>query len=555
MEQNEQQPAAAAGAPSDAPPPEMAPEAQFAEAMLSESALSEVVSPDVLPPEAQLSTVLSPEAPLPRGSARNQGYIRRVVGATFHYGLGQALPQVIRFLLLPVFTRILTPAEYGFIDLSNKFGAFLMTPMRMGVPGAVTRFYYDYPEGPSLKDYVTTVAWFVLFCSGAVALAALVIGPWALGHLLPGLPFIPFAVLSILSGLLYCNLELQNRLVQAREQASYAARLNIGRASISISLAVVFVVVLHWGAAGLLSAEVASYGVLALVAAHYLRPELKGRFRWPMLRSSLAYGAALLPGDFAGSLTPLVTQGILANVKSMAAAGVLTVASKFAQPLTILAYAFSAAFNPIYFSMRKEGTAAGLQRLAVTARNVWALAIFGALGVALLGPSLIVFMMPANYHEAGALLPILVVSFLGMIINSLFGCEIYYSKQTWWVPFIVYSSAAVDVTVSALTVSRYGAAGVAWGASARAITNSLLFAVISLRLVKIPHQWFSLLRITLCGVAAACALFWMSRQGGIAEFAVGVLGVVAFPILLWVTGDSSVRDGLHLVRRQMAKVF
>ena len=222
------------------------------------------------------------------------------------------------------------------------------------------------------------MAWFVLLCSLAVGLAALAIGPWSLGHLLPGLPFVPFAVLSIVSGLLYCNLELQNRLVQAREQASYAARLNIGRASISITLAIVFVVVLHWGAAGLISAEVASYGVLALVAAYYLRPELKGRFRMPMLRSSLAYGVAMLPGDFVGSMTPLVTRGILAGVKSVAATGVLSVATKFAQPLTILAYAFQAAFNPIYFSMRKEETAASMQRLAVTARNVWALAIFGS---------------------------------------------------------------------------------------------------------------------------------------------------------------------------------
>jgi O-antigen/teichoic acid export membrane protein len=541
--------------PAFADEPPKSPEAQFAEAMLPEMAMPDMASPESLPPEAQLSTVLSPETTLPAGSARNQGYIRRVVGATFHYGLGQALPQIIRFLLLPVFTRILSPKEYGFIELSTSFTGFLMTPMRMGVPGAVTRFYYDYPEGPSLKDYLTTVAWFVLLCSLAVALAALAIGPWLLGRLLPGLPFVPFAVLSIVSGLLYCNLELQNRLVQAREQASYAARLNIGRASISITLAIVFVVVLHWGAAGLLSAEVASYGVLALVAAYYLRPELTGRFRWPMLRSSLAYGVAVLPGDFVGSLTPLVTRGILAGAKSVAATGVLSVATKFAQPLTIVAYAFQAAFNPIYFSMRKEDTAEGLQRLAVTARNVWALAIFGALGVALLGPSLIVFMMPADYHAAAALLPILVVGFLGTVITSLFNPEIYYSKQTWWVPIIVYSSAAVDVTLSSLLVGRYGAAGVAWGTSARLMATSLLFAIISLRMVKIPHQWFSLLRITLCGAAAGSTVLWISRAGGIAEIGVALLGVVLFPVLLWVTGDTSIREGLHLCRRQAAKVF
>ena len=36
------------------------------------------------------------------------------------------------------------------------------------------------------------------------------------------------------------------------------------------------------------------------------------------------------------------------------------------------------------------------------------------------------------------------------------GPEIFYSKQTWWVPVVVYSSAAVDVTVSTLTAATYG---------------------------------------------------------------------------------------------------
>jgi len=531
-------------------------EALFAEAMLPAASLPDMASPETLPPEAQLTTVLSPETALPIGSSRNQGYIRRVVGATLNYGLGQSIPQVVRFvLMIAVFTRILSPKDYGIIELANYFSGFLLMPMRWGVPGAVTRFYYDYPEGPSLKDYVTTIAWFVLICSVAVALAAFAIGPWLLGHLIPGLPFVPFAVLSILSALLTCNSELQNRLVQAREQSSYAARLNLGRASISIVLAVTFVAVLHWGAAGMLSAEVASYGVLSLVAAYYLRSDLTGRFRRPMLRSSLAYGAAMMPGDFADSLTPLVTRGILTKVDSLDATGVLGIATRFTQPLTILAVAFQTAFNPIYYSMRKESTAAVMHRLAVTARNVWALAIFGALGVALLGPSVIVLMLPSDYHAAAALLPIMVVRFLGMVMACLFAPEIYYSKQTWWVPVIAYSAAAMDVTVSALTVGRFGAAGVAWGTSARVVTSALLFAIISMRLVKIPYPWFSLLRISLCGAAAASALIWISYKGGIAEIGIGVLAIGLFPILLWMTGDSSVREGLHLLRRQVAKVF
>src|SRR5262249_9549520 len=121
--------------------------------------------------------------------------------------------------------------------------------------------------------------------------------------------------------------------------------LNIGRASISIALAILFVVVLRTGVIGMLAAEVVSYGLLALVAIYYLRSELRGRFRRSMLRSSLAYGWGMMPSDFVGGLTPLVTKGVLTGVASAAATGVLGLAVRVSQPLNLIGLAFQTAYN------------------------------------------------------------------------------------------------------------------------------------------------------------------------------------------------------------------
>ncbi len=425
---------------------------------------------------------------------QQRGMTRRIVEGTFLYGIGQSLPQVVRVILMvTVFTRILTPADYGVIELANRFAAFVMTFMRLGVPGAVTRFYFDFTEGEPLRNYVTTVGWFLLWCSLAVGGVALAVWPWVSAHWLPGLPLFPWAFLAVVGGIVYVNMELQNRLVQAREQAGYQARLTIVAPAVSIVLALLFVVVLRQGPLGMYAAEVASFGGLGLIAVWYLRPELQGRFKRPMLRSSLVYGSAQIPGDIVNSLTPLVTQGFLANVGSTAATGVLSVAVKFTQPLTILTNAFQTAYNPIYFSVRKEATPESLDRLATTARSVWMVAVFCALGTALLGPSVILLVLPKSYHAGAAVVPILVIAFLGQAASTVFGPEIYYSKKTWLVPIVVYTSAFVDVIVSILTAKRYGAIGVAWGMSARMVTTALLAGIFSSWLVTIPHAWFSYL--------------------------------------------------------------
>jgi O-antigen/teichoic acid export membrane protein len=486
---------------------------------------------------------------------KRRGFARRVIGSTFNYGLGNIIPKLIRFPLTLLFMVVIKPQGFGFIDLSNKVSGFLASAMKLGVPGAVTRFYFDYSEGPSLRDYVTTVMWFVIGCTLSVALVAVLIGPFVLRHLIPDLPFVPYVVLGILSALLLSITEMQDRLVQAREQSGYAARLAIGRTVIYVGVAILFVFGLKLGAEGVLSAEVASFGVLAVVAVRYLRADLRGKIRRPMVKSSLAYGMALIPGDLVGNFTPLVTQGILANARSISSSGLYAAGWRFAQPQLLLVAAFQTAFNPIYFSMRKESTKAGMRTLADTARNLWALAIFIAIGVALVGPWLFIHLTPRDYHPAMPLIPIFSVYFLGSVIYGLTVPELFYSKQTWWFPVFIYTSAAIEILVTALTARKFGPVGVGCASTARMLSNAVFVAVISRRLIKIPYCWFDLLRITICGLLVASTIFWMPWHHGLLEVAIGVAAVALFPLLLLISGDPSVREGWRLGRRILSRML
>jgi O-antigen/teichoic acid export membrane protein len=510
--------------------------------------------------DASQGVTLAPSVPATDSAAvdsvgrapQAKGMARRLVGGTFNYGLGQFIPKFVSLLLVPVYTRLLSPTDYGYMDNAIAFGGFVMSLMRQGVPGAVARFYYDHDEGPSLRDYVTTVAWFLLGSSLVVGLVALVVCPWIIAALIPGLP-LPFAFLAILSGIAFVNSELQSRLVQAREQSGYQARLNVARASVSITLVILFVIVLRTGVIGMLAAEVVSYGLLALVATYYLRSELRGRFRGSMLRSSLAYGWGMMPADFVGALTPLVTKGILTGVASAAATGVLGLAIRVTQPLNLLGIAFQTAYNPIYFSVRKEATATGLERLAVAARNVWTAAVGCAVAAALLGPPLVVLVTPATFHPAAPLMPILAIGFLGMMAYNLLGPEIFYRKRAWLLPVIVYGSAAVDISVSVLTVRTYGAVGVAWASTGRLLVTAVIAGIISCRLIRIPYPWFSFARSTLCGLLAAVPLLLLGPSNPWISLVDGLAGVAAYIVLLRLVRDPSIDEAVSFVRKTLRR--
>ena len=115
---------------------------------------------------------------------------------------------------------------------------------------------------------------------------------------------------------------------------------------------------------------------------------------------------------------------------------------------------------------------------------------------------------------------------------NLLGPEIFYRKRTWLLPVIVYGSAAVDITISVLTVEKYGAVGVAWASAARSTLSAAIAGIISCRLVKIPYPWLSMLRSAICGLVIAIPLSLLMRCGvRLLSFALGLAGSAGYMVV------------------------
>lgn len=482
----------------------------------------------------------------------SRSLLRRLGGGTFNYGLGRILPQVISFLLIPLYTIYLSPKDYGVVELTTVLCGFLIIMMRLGVPGSVTRFYYDHREGADLRDYVTTVARFMILSSVGIGVLTL-LATWFFGKVLvPGLPFYPFVLLAVAGSLVASNSDLQRRLIEAREQSGYSARLSIVFSLADIALTLILVIVFKLGVVGIVLSQVIVDIVFFFQARHYLKPDLEGTFRWEMLRPSLIYAAGILPSHFMGTVAPLITRFFLAGANSLAAVGILAIASRVTLPLFILLTAFNSAYLPVYFSVRKEGTPESLTRLAVTARNVWSLAVAAALVVSLVGPPVILLVTNERYHPAAQLLPILTLGFLGQTLYTLLGSEIFYSKKTWLVPFVSGASILATVAVTILTAKRFGAQGVAWATAGGLMASALVAICFSVRLVRLPLDWTSLGRTAVFGGALFIGARVVAGGNTWAQAGVGLCAVAIFPLLLWLSSDPTIREALLILRLQLS---
>ena len=82
---------------------------------------------------------------------------------SFIYTIGTVFTRGIGILLVPIYTRYLTPSEYGVIDLFIILTSLISLTIALEIHQAVVRFYQDTEDEDEKMKYVSTAFIFTVF--------------------------------------------------------------------------------------------------------------------------------------------------------------------------------------------------------------------------------------------------------------------------------------------------------------------------------------------------------------------------------------------------------
>src|SRR5262245_36360482 len=113
------------------------------------------------------------------------GVGRRLVGDTVVYGLAYAASRALSFALLPVFTRVFAPADFGLFDISMSLNRALLVLAVLGMDTGVALLLQG-RDDDAQRRAVSSYLLAELLWSGLVAvvagLAAPLLAPPLLGE-------------------------------------------------------------------------------------------------------------------------------------------------------------------------------------------------------------------------------------------------------------------------------------------------------------------------------------------------------------------------------------
>jgi O-antigen/teichoic acid export membrane protein len=476
------------------------------------------------------------------------GYLRRLATTGAAYTAASILSKVIAVALLPLYTRYLTPADYGAAEVLFAAVVLVSIVVRLGLIEAILRFYYQEDEDSERVVASTFAGLFWLATLGALVLLPFA-GPLSealLKELPPGESGAGLARIAI-GGLWVLTMwEFMLTLFRLEERARAFFTATLLNVLASIALTVVLVVGLDEGARGLLLGSYAIGGafVLALIAMQWRRLSL--RFDTSLLRRLFRFGAPTMPAEVSLYLLNFVDRLIIVRSLGLAEAGLYSLAVKFAQAVNVLVRGFQLAWPPLAYSIRDDDEARRAYATIVTL--FVAGCAFVVTGMWLFSrwfPRVLAAPEFFDSYEAIGLVSTAVTLYaLYLVLVVILGRT---GRTEFNFPAAI-GALVTNVVLNLVLVPPLGIAGAGLALVASYLVVLGLMYVFTQRLFPVPYEWGRLLRVVLIVVALVGIGELVAPTSGAEGLLLRAALLAAYPLVLFATGFFTPGERRRLAR-------
>ncbi len=401
------------------------------------------------------------------------------------YTVSNIIIRAIPFLLLPVLTRYLSPADYGIVSMFFLTVVLIEPFVSITYAGAITVKFYD--KATDLPAYIGTGAVLVILIGALFALLLfLVRDP------LSELTRVPSAWLLLVVPLVVARSigAALPALLRVREMAFIYAILQIGQSAAIISLSLLLVVVLGRSWPGRLEAELlvtvafAVGAVVLLWRSGWLRPVFVQQYA----RHLAAFGIPLILHTLGSVLMTQSNRLLVTNYVGLEETGLFTVGFQLALVIELVAGSFNSAYTPwLYRKLTDADDQTKLKLVKYTYVQFAAMAVLAA-AVAVVMPSVAGLFLDRSFEGAGRYVGWFALGFMFSGMYYMVTNYIFYAQRTAWLAAVTITVALFNLPLTYLLIQANGGIGAAQ-ATAISLGLSFLFTwIVSQRVYPMP--WF-----------------------------------------------------------------
>ena len=462
------------------------------------------------------------------------------------YGVGDVAIQIVSFLLVPVYVRYLSPADYGILGLLGGVEAAAKLFFRWGLDGSFMRFWYDCEDQPARQRLASTIFFFLLAINACLLGASLLAAPFASPRMLGATGYTLALQLVLLNTFAIGFTFIPFHVLRIEQRTRDFSVLTFARSVATLLLRITLVVGLHFGIWGVVVADVVVTAGVILWMVPLFAPLIRPVFSPQVLRESLAFGLPRLPHALAQQVMAIGDRFILNGFGTLADIGVYSMSVSFGLIPKLFLSAFENAWAPFYYATARE--ADGPRTFAGVTTYVFAVLALLTAGLAAIADDLLALVVGPAYAAGGGVVAWTAIGVLLQGIYLLTSIGLNITKHTQYYPVSTIAGATCNVALNFVLIPRFGIIGAAWANAAAYGVQAVVAYSLSQRFYPIQYEVGRLTRVGAAALIAYGASRAIPSTGALAGVLLrGSTIVVVMPALLAATGFFQ-QDEMRVLR-------
>lgn len=385
------------------------------------------------------------------------------------YVLSSIISFGIMIVTLPIYTRLLTPEEFGITLIFIVFGKLVTGFFHFSLHDATYRYYFDYKDHfQKFKILNSTNLLFLFFSFIICHLLISFTADLFYEKIFDGQLNKELISLSLLSAYLDYIFLYFMTLLTAESKAKQHSYLSILFISLSTVFSIFFMTYYDLTYMGRIYGIILSQLMVCIILAKICFYTLSFQFSVKMFKKSLKYALPYYPIMLLGLSQSYLDKTILSSSKGNASLAQYSIGISFSSILKTIMDAVSKSWNAYMISTAVLNTKESKKDIVEKFYYMAVFFMFLGVGIAYFSEESIKILTTKDYHVAIWITPIYIYFYLFGIVGYLTNMQVSIAKKMKFLIPGTIASGITNITLNLLLIPIYGMIG---GAIAAAFTS------------------------------------------------------------------------------------
>lgn len=421
--------------------------------------------------------------------------IKRLVKHSSIYLIGAAFQSLIGFVLIPVYTRYLSPSEYGQLEILNTILLILNIILSFGFASALQKVHErDCKTNEEKKTLIGTIYLFVIPVASLITLIIALFAKFLTQITLNDIKYTPYIYLILITNLVVIFLNLSFAVLRVKEKSKKFALFSFGKFFFAVCLNIYFVVQLKLGVLGILFGNFLAQTILSITFLPTVLKSAKFAFSKRLFYKLSIFGFAIIPASIAMWIMDLSDRYFLKHFSDFHEVGLYSLGYKVGFLIYIgLVLPFQLAWPKISFAVASRKDCKKIYARTLTYFTF--IASFAALFLSLFGKQIIQIIADPKFFQAYKIIPLIAFSYVLYGIHFVLVPGLHIKEKSKYYPIMIGVPAGLNLLLNYYFVPKFGMIGAATTTLICFALVVVLTYIITARFYAVRYEWIRILKL------------------------------------------------------------